>query len=111
MCAILINGEKVFDNLIWVKSPIGRILGLIPYKTIPSDTAMVLKGANSIHTCFMKFSIDVLYVDKNNVVLAAFNDVKPYGFLPWIFKSAYVIECAAGCLSAQKGDIISFDGK
>ncbi|MFH1333009.1 MAG: DUF192 domain-containing protein [archaeon] len=78
-----------------------RSLGLMFSK----PKAAVLKAnresipASSIHTFFMRFPIDVIWLNKNMEVVDAKNDVKPYKFLIAPKKKAmYTIEIPANGL-------------
>ena len=42
-----------------------RIKGLLGEKNLPSDTALWIAPCSTIHTFFMKFPIDIIFVDKN----------------------------------------------
>lgn len=52
-----------------------RFRGFMFYKE-PYVDFLVIKPCNSIHMFFMKFSIDVLFVDKEGRVVANFFDLK-----------------------------------
>ena len=68
---------------------------------------MWIKPCNSIHTFFMKFPIDVVFVDKNLKVRKVKRNVPPGKFIWPIFSAHSVFECAAGFLDAhpiQEGD-------
>lgn len=57
----------------------------------------------------MKFNIDVLFINKQNQVIALYENVRPYRILPVHLNSFYVIELPSGSVSAknvEKGDLI-----
>lgn len=84
-----------------------RLIGLLGRSSLPKDTALWLKPCDSIHTWFMKFSIDVIFVDQNLVVKKIVRDLKPWKLL-WPVRQAHsVFELNAGSLlaeSVQEGD-------
>jgi len=74
--------------------------------------ALVLKPCNSIHSFFMRFTIDALFIDKNHRVVYPLASLKPFRMSPVFFKASCVIELPAGTLipdSVQIGDIISLE--
>ncbi|MBP7835981.1 MAG: DUF192 domain-containing protein [Candidatus Omnitrophica bacterium] len=84
-----------------------RICGLLGKKELSPGQALILNPGNSIHTCFMRFSIDVLFIDKNNRILHSIADLRPFRFSPLFFKSRRVIELPAGTIrstSTNTGD-------
>jgi len=84
-----------------------RIKGLLGRKDFQPGEALIIKPCNSIHTFFMRFSIDVLFVDKNNRVIKALPSIKPFCFTSIYFKAHLAIELPAGTLDSsltQEGD-------
>jgi uncharacterized membrane protein (UPF0127 family) len=72
---------------------------------------LVLVGEKSIHTLFMKFPIDVVYLDKNNQAVRIDVNMIPYRLGPFIAKSVYVVEVPVGTIVAtatQVGDQLVF---
>ncbi|RJQ31486.1 MAG: DUF192 domain-containing protein [Peptococcaceae bacterium] len=73
-----------------------RLKGLIGKACLPPEEAMIILPCNSVHTFFMRFPIDVIFVDKNAVIIHIIEKLKPYKFSPIIKGSYLVIELAAG---------------
>lgn len=74
---------------------ISRSIGLLSKQEISEDEALIIKPCCSIHTFFMKFAIDVIFVDKNNKVIAIKQNIKPNKLSPIYLKSNYVVEMKA----------------
>lgn len=51
-----------------------------------------------IHTFFMRFSIDVLFLDRGLKVVRVLEDLKPWRLSPWVFSAHSVLELAGGSL-------------
>lgn len=78
-----------------------RLLGLMLKRPITKDEALIFYRANSIHTCFMRFPIDIIFLDKNFTVLKIYMAVKPFRSV--FCKDAFcTIECLGGSAS-EKG--------
>jgi uncharacterized membrane protein (UPF0127 family) len=87
-----------------------RIKGLLGRNDFRQGEALIIKPCNSIHTFFMRFPIDVLFVDKHNKVIKATPALKPFCLTYIYFNAAFAIELPAGTLastSTAKGDFIS----
>ena len=55
-----------------------RFAGLMFRKKLPSATGLYLAPCNSVHMCFMRFAIDVVYLDKeHNIIKIHQNTKKP----------------------------------
>ena len=87
-----------------------RLTGLLDRKELKVGHALVLMPCNSIHTFFMRFTIDVIFVDKHNRVIKTIPTLQPFRLTHLYFNSAFAIELPAGIIRAtftQEGDIIS----
>ena len=76
-----------------------RFLGLLPEKSLPADEGLLLTPCRSVHTFFMRFEIDVIYLDNMGRVLAAFSHVKPWRILPFVKGVEEVLETASGTVN------------
>jgi len=86
-----------------------RIKGLLGKKEFKKGQALILNPCNSIHTFFMHFPIDVLFVDKDNRVIKAISVFPPFRFSNIYFNSAFVIELPSGTInstSTSEGDLL-----
>ena len=94
------------ENVEFADNPILRTIGLLNRSSMLRSEALVIVPSFSIHTFFMKFDIDVAFVDINKKVVAIYKNIKPYRILPFHITSHYVIEMKTGCLNVEKGDMI-----
>lgn len=90
------------DTVILADSPIKRMIGLLGRKSLRDQEALIIKPCNSIHTFFMRFPIDVVFVNKNNEVVKAISNIVPFRLSPICFRSAFVIELPAGTILSSK---------
>ena len=91
-------------------SPFSRIKGLLGKNGLNRGEALVIRPCNSIHTFFMRFTIDVLFVNKNNRVVKAVSCLKPFRLSAIYLGASFVIELPNGVIqstSTQAGDIVS----
>lgn len=87
-----------------------RLKGLLGRRDLNPGEALILKPCNSIHTLFMHFPIDVLFVDRNSRVIDAIPNLKPFRLTYIYLKAVYAIELPAGTLKSsftQKGDLLA----
>lgn len=104
--------DKVLAEEVFVADTVGkRIKGLLGRKEFSYPEALILKPANSIHTFFMRFPIDVLFVDKSNKVIKKICCFRPFRISLVYFQSRLVIELPAGVVQASftsEGDFLKF---
>lgn len=74
----LTNDLLITSNCILADTFKSRYKGLIGNKKIDDDFCLALIPCNQIHMFFMKFAIDVIYLDNNNKVCGI-----DYGLKPW----------------------------
>jgi uncharacterized membrane protein (UPF0127 family) len=67
-----------------------RFLGLMGRK--PSDYGLLLIPCNSVHTCFMRYDLDVFFLDRDYKVLAIRRDMKPWRVTSIIREARMVLE-------------------
>jgi uncharacterized membrane protein (UPF0127 family) len=75
-----------------------RLRGLLGTKALPEGQALLIRPCNSVHTFFMKYNIDVLFVGKDGQILKIAEDMRP-GQIAWCNKGAFVIELPGGTMS------------
>lgn len=100
-------GEKIREAETFFQ----RALGLLGNKRLNKGEGLYIPNCRSIHTFFMRFPIDVIFIDKNNGIVKVISNLMPFrlGFGP--FNTAGVLEFSAGTLNdnhCHTGDIISF---
>lgn len=86
-----------------------RLQGLLGASPLQKDEGLILVGEKSIHTFFMSFAIDVVYIDKNYRVIRADPNMVPYRLGPLVTQAAYVLELPVGTIAAtatQAGDLL-----
>ena len=94
------NGTILADNVEIAGNFMKRLKGLMGRPGLNKGEALILYPCRSIHTFFMNFPIDALFIDRNAFVLKIIENMKPYKISPVIKKSYMVVELPAGCLSS-----------
>jgi hypothetical protein len=52
--------------------------GLLGRKSLPSGEGILLRPAASVHMAFMRFAIDVVFLDRDNHVLKIVPNLRPW---------------------------------
>ena len=71
-------------------------------RSLEPGHALLIKPCSSIHTFFMRFPIDVVFVDKNRRVVKTAGHVKPWRILLGGKGAHAVIELPAGALDTTE---------
>jgi uncharacterized membrane protein (UPF0127 family) len=83
--------------MITFDTPFKRLIGLMGKTHIHEKKLYMLTPCSSIHTMFMKIPIDVVFLDKDNRVLALYPNVKKNKLLS-VKKAKYVLEGKVGLI-------------
>jgi uncharacterized membrane protein (UPF0127 family) len=75
-----------------------RFRGLMGRSSLRAGEGLVLKGDKSIHSFFMKFPIDVVYVDREGRVVCLDPGMAPNRIGPIVFRAAYILELPVGVI-------------
>lgn len=78
-----------------------RSKGLLGRRSLLPSAAMLIKPSNSVHTMFMRFSIDVVYLDREDTVIKVVRRMKPYRFSWGGLQAKSVIELAADAAPSE----------
>ncbi|MDT3699086.1 MAG: DUF192 domain-containing protein [Thermincola sp.] len=76
----------------------GRLKGLLGRKNLHNKQGLILTPCKSVHTCFMKFNIDVLFFDKGGRIVYVIENMPPFRFSPLVGQAKYALELPAGTL-------------
>jgi len=100
----------IAENAVIAKTPLKRMIGLLSRKAFEPGEALIIKPCNSIHTFFMRFPIDVAFVDANNRITKAIRSMRPFRISGIYLNALFCIELPTGTLektSTQTGDYIT----
>jgi uncharacterized membrane protein (UPF0127 family) len=73
-----VEGQVVCEGCLVADSPWARMRGLLGRGGLESGEGLFLKPAPSIHTFFMRFPIDVVFVGRDGEVLKVVPRLKPW---------------------------------
>ncbi|MFA6236989.1 MAG: DUF192 domain-containing protein [Bacteriovorax sp.] len=92
------SGEMICQNMVVAKQLFDRMKGLMFSEKLPDCDGFLIAPCNSIHTFFMLYKLDVLFLDKNFQVVKAVYDLSPWR-ITWIyFRAHQVLEMKAGTM-------------
>ena len=89
-----------------------RMRGLLG-RALAEDEGLMIAPCNSIHTWFMGFAIDAVFLDRHNRVIKVVHGMKPFR-LAMAFGSSAVLEVKAGVAGQagiQPGDTLVWVAK
>jgi uncharacterized protein len=76
----LANGEGtvVCEHCLLAETMFARLRGLLGRSSLSSGEGMLLRPAASVHTAFMRFTIDVVFLDREDRVVKVAAELRPW---------------------------------
>ena len=104
------TGRELARSVRKAESLKDRCVGLLGRDGLPEGEALWLSPCSQVHTFFMRFPIDVLFLDRHGRALRLCENMGPWRVSPWVWKAAGCLEMTAGSLAGrvQVGDIVEF---
>jgi uncharacterized membrane protein (UPF0127 family) len=79
-----------------------RFWGLMGRKNLPEGAGLLLKPSSSIHTAFMRFAIDVVFLDRSLRVVKVAPNLRP-------FRATFAIRGGHSALELNAGEAAKAD--
>jgi uncharacterized protein len=89
------DGNVVCERCLLAETPFARLRGLLGRHGLPAGEGLLLRPAASIHTAFMRFTIDAVFLDRSDRVLKVSSKMRPWR-LSSCRKARSVLELPAG---------------
>lgn len=75
-----------------------RGIGLMGRSDLEQGAGLVIEPCNGIVMFFMRFALDVLFVDRDGQIVHALHGIRPWRVSRVVLASRYVVELPAGTL-------------
>ncbi len=72
------RGTAVCERCTVAATPLSRLKGLLGRRSLPSGEGMLIRPASAVHTSFMRFAIDVVFLDRDLHVVHVAEDLRPW---------------------------------
>ena len=106
------TGKYLAGYSFYARNPLIRLTGMICRRFVCGKfDALIFDKCSSVHTCFMRFPLDLVFIDRENKVVSVHRRVCPWKFVFGGKGAAAVIELPPGAIDfsgTEKGDIIEF---
>ena len=91
------NQVVLADSVVCAETFFKRLIGLMFKGKINKNQGLFIKNCKAIHTFFMRFSIDAVFIDKDNRVIAIYENLRPFiGITKYHSSSIGVLEFLSG---------------
>ncbi len=107
---LFVNNNSTGVAVLLARTTLQRLRGWMWTQT-PPDTGLLIFPCNGIHTFFVKFPIDAVFLDSRHTVVKIARNLNPWRMIPIVPLANSVLELPAGWadkLSINAGDNLSF---
>lgn len=99
------DGGVVAEHVEIARSSIHRGLGLMFRSSLPSGHGMAILHCNAIHMFFMRFPLDVAFLDSEGRVVRQYRGIRPWRVSRFVRKAKTAVELPVGSLAAAKVEV------
>ena len=82
-----------------------KLFGLMGQRAMGADAALIIYDTNWIHTFWMHFALDLIYLDRERKVVGLETGLAPNRIGKFFWKADTVIELCAGAIGASRTEI------
>ncbi len=86
-----------------------RTQGLIGRRSLASGSALIIPKCKQVHTVFMRFAIDVIFLDRERKVVGLCSNLQPYRISGYYRSADCTVEIPEGTIEARGiriGDVL-----
>ncbi len=94
--------ELLLDNVSAASSFTKKLFGLIFEPKLDENTCFLIENCNSIHTMWMRYHLDVIFLSEQGNIVRIFEKMPPFRVTPFIKKAKKVIELYPGFVRFKK---------
>ena len=95
------RGGTVCEHVVVADRPLRRLRGLMGRRALARGQGLVLRPASAIHTGFMRFPIDAVFLDGDRNVVKVVERLRPWR-MAWERGARAVLELPAGECARQR---------
>lgn len=92
------SGEILCHRMRSARSLMKRLQGLMFSEELPDCDGFLIRPCNSIHTFFMNYPIDVIFLNEEMKVIKVIYNLKPWRMTKIYFRAVQVLEMKSGTL-------------
>lgn len=93
--------EVLVENLDVADTSWRRMKGLLGRTGLPPDCGLLITRCNNIHTFFMKFPLDLIFLDKAMAVVRTIEALPPWRVVLPVRRATSVVELEGGFLQGR----------
>jgi len=106
------RGVELVSRLALALGPVSRLRGLLGRAPLAEGEGLLLRPCQAVHTFFMTYPIDVLFLDERGCVVGLRPELRPWRMTPFFGDALATLELAPGralATGTSLGDRLRFE--
>ena len=105
------KGRPLASRVVRADTAAARSKGLLGRDGMDREEGLWIVPCPMIHTFFMRFPIDAVFLDRGMRAVRVLEKLKPWRVSPWVLSAHSVLELAGGALggAVEVGDILEIE--
>lgn len=96
------SGREISSKMKYARSFFERTKGLMFISHMKGFDSLLIERCNSVHNCFVKFPIDLIFLNDDFKVIKVIHNFKPWRFTRMYLKATKVLELKLGAANGVK---------
>lgn len=92
------SGELIVSKVRLADSFLTRLKGLMFSSRLDKDEGLLICQCKQVHTHFMRYPLDIVFLDSSLQVIEIVHELKPWRFSKFYKNAHYVLEMSANSL-------------
>jgi len=101
------TGQTVVEQLQIADGFLSRLVGVQFRRQLPLGAGLLLVPCGSVHTCFVRFPLDLVFLDRRGSVLDVRPDIRPWRVAFGPCGTHAVLELPAGTAQIRPGESLT----
>lgn len=93
------TGHTLAGRVLTAETLLSRSRGLLGRNELPVGEGLLIRPCRGVHTFFMKFPIDIVFLDRSQRVVATVGHLKPGRMTRIFLKAGSALELPAGTIA------------
>lgn len=96
------KGTSLGKEIILANTFLTRLMGLMGRKHLFAEEGLLLTPSTSIHMFWMKISLDLVFLNKDNQVVEVYSNIHPWEWTPAVKDCWSILEVPVGTIQLSK---------
>ncbi len=99
------KGTRLGENIKIADSSLRRMVGLLGTPRLEPHSGLLIFPTQGVHTFFMKYPIDIVFINRKKQVIGTRIGLKPFRLSPIMWSAECVLELPEGVIEQTRTEV------